>query len=172
MEINVDVYDIAVARWPMDTEAARALLTNYGRHLVASPVAAAGFCLSGYEKEIDGLPGKFSTTEADLFLARVHGESAGCVAITPRRLPDATDGAEIKRLWVEPQFRGKGIGRGLVLNAIAWAQRQGVASVVLDTVEEAMPEAASLYRSLGFQQTARFNNNPIAGVHFYQLRLR
>ena len=34
-----------------------------------------------------------------------------------------------------------------------------------------MPEAATLYRSLGFTETARFNDNPIAGVRFYILEL-
>jgi ribosomal protein S18 acetylase RimI-like enzyme len=43
--------------------------------------------------------------------------------------------------------------------------------VVLDTVNEAMPEAAELYRSLGFQEIGRFNENPITGVRFYILKL-
>ena len=64
-------YDIAIARWPQDTEQARSLLTNYGQYLVASPVGAAGFCLIGYEAELQGLPGRYTEEEADLLLARV-----------------------------------------------------------------------------------------------------
>jgi putative acetyltransferase len=43
---------------------------------------------------------------------------------------------------------------------------------VLDTVVEAMPEATELYRSLGFEEITRFNENPIPGVRFYKLMLR
>jgi ribosomal protein S18 acetylase RimI-like enzyme len=42
---------------------------------------------------------------------------------------------------------------------------------VLDTVNEAMPEASALYQSLGFEETGRFNDNPISGVRFYKLKL-
>jgi hypothetical protein len=44
--------------------------------------------------------------------------------------------------------------------------------VVLDTVNEAMPEAAELYCSLGFEEITRFNENPIPGVRFYKLLLQ
>jgi GNAT superfamily N-acetyltransferase len=87
-------------------------------------------------------------------------------------LTDGTDAAEMKRLWVEPRFRGHGIGRGLVGSAIDWARAHECSAVVLDTVNEAMPEAAELYRSFGFEEITRFNENPVPGVRFYQLMLR
>jgi ribosomal protein S18 acetylase RimI-like enzyme len=164
-------YEIAPARWPEDTEQARALLTNYGQFLTASPVGAAGMGLIGYEAEVRALPGKYADKDADLLLARVKGEGAGCVAITERALQDGVRGAEVKRLWVEPNFRGYGLGRGLVGAAIEWARSHGCGAVVLDTVYEAMPEAHALYRSLGFEETGRFNDNPLSGVRFYILRL-
>jgi hypothetical protein len=43
---------------------------------------------------------------------------------------------------------------------------------VLDTVQEAMPEAAALYQSLGFEEIGRFNDNAVPGVRFYRLMLR
>src|ERR1700691_5977153 len=156
-------YEVAAARWPEDTERARALLTSYGRYLAASPSGSAGVCIAGYEAELRGLPGKYAETEADLLLARVGDETAGCVAIMERVLADGTHAGEMKRLWVEPRFRGLGLGRGLVLCAIEWVQSHGYTAVVLDTVNEAMPEAAALYRSLGFEETGRFNSNPVPG---------
>jgi putative acetyltransferase len=164
-------YDIAAARWPEEAEQARALLTNYGLYLAASHEGAAGVCIAGYEAELSGLPGKYAGQEADLLLARVQGEGAGCVAVTERVLADGTRAAEMKRLWVEPRFRGRSVGRGLVGSAIEWARAHGCSAVVLDTVNEAMPEAAVLYRSLGFEEIARFNDNPLAGVRFYRLTL-
>jgi GNAT superfamily N-acetyltransferase len=87
-------------------------------------------------------------------------------------LADGTDAAEMKRLWVDPRFRGHGLGRGLVNGAIDWARAHECSAVVLDTVNEAMPEAAELYRSLGFEEITRFNENPVPGVRFYKLMLR
>ena len=43
--------------------------------------------------------------------------------------------------------------------------------VVFDTVNKAMPEAAELYRSLGFEEITRFNENPVPGVRFNKLML-
>src|ERR1700691_155398 len=98
-------YEIAPACWPQDTEQARALLTNYGKYLASSPSGAAGVCIPGYEAELRGLPGKYVGKKADLLLARIEGEGAGCVAVTLRMLADGMDAAEMKRLWVAPSFR-------------------------------------------------------------------
>ncbi len=164
-------YEILPARWPEDTEQARTLLADYGHYLAANPGGKAGVCLVGYETELRSLPGKYATAAADLLLARADGEAAGCVAITQRVMTDGTQAAEMKRLWVEPRFRGLGIGRGLVTAAIAWARARGCGAVVLDTVHEAMPEAAELYRTLGFTEISRFNENPVPGVRFFQLTI-
>jgi GNAT superfamily N-acetyltransferase len=164
-------YEIAPARWPEDLEQACVLLKNYGEYLASSPSGAAGVCIPGYEAELRGLPGKYVGKEADLLLVRVNGEGAGCVAITRRVLKDGTGAAEMKRLWVEPGFRGHGLGRRLVGSAIDWARAHECSSVVLDTVNEAMPEAARLYSSLGFEEITRFNENPVPGLRFYKLML-
>jgi putative acetyltransferase len=165
-------YEIAAARWPEDIGQARTLLKNYGEYLTSSPSGAAGVCIPGYEAELGGLPGKYLGKEADLLIARVNGEGAGCVAIARRVLEDKMDAAEMKRLWVEPRFRGHGLGRRLVGSAIDWARAHACSAVVLDTVNEAMPEAAQLYRSFGFEEITRFNENPVPGIRFYKLMLR
>jgi putative acetyltransferase len=171
MKAKTVEYEISPACWPEDTEQARALLTNYGKYLKASPSGAAGVCIPGYEAELRGLPGKYVEEGADLLLARVECEGAGCVAVTRRVLADGMDTAEMKRLWVEPRFRGHGLGRALVIGAIDWARAHGCSAVVLDTVNEAMPEAAELYRSVGFEEITRFNENPVPGLRFYKLLL-
>jgi putative acetyltransferase len=164
-------YEIAPARWPEDSEHALGLLRNYGRYLAASPVVAAGMCFADYETQLRGLPGKYAEGAADLLLARIKGEPAGCAALTPRILDDGTRAAELKRLWVEPRFRGYGLGRGLVMAAIDWARTREYRTLVLDTVDDAMPEASALYQSLGFEETGRFNDNPIPGVRFYKFKV-
>jgi len=164
-------YEIAPARWPEDLEQACVLLKNYGEYLASSPSGAAGVCIPGYEAELRGLPGKYVGKEADLLLVRVNGEGAGCIAITRRVLKVGMGAAEMKRLWVEPRFRGHGLGRRLVGSAIDWARAHECSSVVLDTVNEAMPEAARLYSSLGFEEITRFNENHVPGLRFYKSML-
>jgi putative acetyltransferase len=164
-------FTISPARWPEDTGRARALLKNYGDFLAASPVGSVGVCGIGYQAELEALPGKYVEIHADMLLARAEGQAAGCVAITERRLDDGRLAAEMKRLWVEPAFRGRGLGRALIEAAIRWARSHQCGAVVLDTVQEAMPEAGALYQLLGFSETVRFNDNPIAGVRFYILEL-
>ncbi len=115
MRGKTDDYEIALARWPEDTEQARALLTSYGQFLAASPVGPRVCALPVTKQSSRALPGKYAGNEADLLLARVKGEGAGCVAITQRVLKDGMLAAEMKRLWVEPRFSWtSGLGRGLV----------------------------------------------------------
>src|ERR1700738_2019815 len=96
----------------------RALMEAYGGFLSVSPSGSANMCLSGFRDELDALRGKYLA----LLLATVDGVAAGCAA--PRRLPQIEGACEMKRLWVEPDFRGMRLGRRLVEDAIQWARRE------------------------------------------------
>jgi len=67
-------------------------------------------------------------------------------------------------------FRGLGLGRRLMQAAIDHARAAGAEAIYLDTVPAAMPEANRLYAAMGFRQTERYNDNPVADVVFFQLR--
>jgi len=83
---------------------------------------------------------------AGLFLvAEVDGVPAGCGAW--RALP--TGEAEIKRVYVEPSFRRRGLAQLIVAALEDGAARAGHASVVLNTGQE-QPEALALYAMLGY----------------------
>ena len=56
---------------------------------------------------------------------------------------------ELKRMYLDPIYRGRGLGRALLEEALSWARANGMSSVVLDT-SEAMAEAQRLYESAGF----------------------
>lgn len=72
----------------------------------------------------------------------------GSVAV--RRLGDGE--LELKRMYLNPRYRGRGVGRGLLARALGWARADGAVAIVLDT-SEAMVEAQRLYESVGFVRT-------------------
>jgi GNAT superfamily N-acetyltransferase len=155
-----------------DLQAVRTLMREYAAHLAES---AARICLgAGYEAELAGLPAPY-VTPGGLLLAEVGGHTAGCVAIkpvVPRGAANSEGQAlEVKRLWVRPGFRGLRLGLQLIEAAVSHARAAGSTAMYLDTVPAAMPEANRLYAALGFQQVARYNDNPVADVAFFRLAL-
>jgi GNAT superfamily N-acetyltransferase len=98
------------------------------------------------EAELQALDQRYVLPAAGMFLARVCGVDAGCVVASEL---DAST-LEIKRLYVEPAFRGSGAGRALMEAAIAFARERSHQRVVLDTERERLRAAYELYRRLGF----------------------
>jgi GNAT superfamily N-acetyltransferase len=68
---------------------------------------------------------------------------------------------EIKRMFVLPEFRGKGIARLVLSELETWALESGAVSCVLETGKR-QPEAIALYRKSGFRQIE--NYGPYHGV--------
>lgn len=156
---------IREAQDPNDIVTVRRLMLEYGEFLARNPSGAGSICLTGYEEELANLPVGYAV----ILLAEVDGSAAGCVALREIQRPERA--CEMKRLWVNDQFRGFRLGRLLVERAISWAAGRGFQSMYLDTVPAAMPEAARLYSSLGFAPVERYNRNPIGGVEFFARRL-
>ena len=148
-----------------DLASVRRLMEAYGAYLEGSPSGAQNMCLSGFQKELEGLRGKYDA----LLLAKVDGVAAGCVAL--RGYPRIAGACEMKRLWVEPGFRGLGLGRRLVREAIAWARREGMTAMYLDTVAAAMPEAVRLYGAMGFERIEAYHGDCTGDVEFFRLGL-
>ena len=85
------------------------------------------------------------------FVAYRDGHPLGCGAI---RMLDA-DTAEIKRMYVAPGARGRGIGRVLLNSLESEARRLGARRLVLETGER-QPEAVALYTRAGFARIPAF----------------
>ena len=138
----------------------RALFLDYSNSL--------GFELDfqHFDSEVENLPGEYSPPDGCLLLAHCDGELAGCIAM--RKI--SGDICEMKRLYVRPSFRSKGVGRLLSESLIERARDHGYKSMRLDTLES-MKEATSLYRSLGFADTDPYRYNPLEGATYLELPL-
>jgi ribosomal protein S18 acetylase RimI-like enzyme len=77
----------------------------------------------------------------------------------------------MKRLYVRPEARGRGVGKRLALDAIEFASAANYACIRLDTLES-MTTAQRLYRELGFKEIPPYRHNPISGASFFELRLK
>ena len=119
-----------------------------------------------FDEEMASLPGRYVAPEGRLFYATVDGKGAGCVGVRP-----LTDGiCELKRLYVEPSFRGAGVGRDLALAGIRTARELGYRKIMLDTLP-AMRMAIKLYRELGFTAAPAYYQTPVEGTQFLALDL-
>jgi ribosomal protein S18 acetylase RimI-like enzyme len=103
----------------------------------------------GWEDELVGLPGIYAAPSGCFLLAMDAGQVGGCVAI--KSVQDHT--AEIKRLYVHPQFRGRNLGRQLVLAALHQARSMGYERMLLDS-HCSMVHAHGVYRAAGFRDVA------------------
>jgi putative acetyltransferase len=141
---------------------------NQIRELFQEYAISLGFelCFQNFDKELAELPGDYAPPSGCLLLIIFESRIAGCVA-----LRNMGEGAcEMKRLYVRPEFRGKGIGKTLAMAIIKEARHIGYKCMRLDTVP-AMEEAISLYRSLGFKDIEPYRYNPIEGAIFMELKL-
>ncbi|MGD0552378.1 MAG: GNAT family N-acetyltransferase [Sedimentisphaerales bacterium] len=123
-------------------------------------------CFQNFDEELANLPGEYATPTGCLLLAMYQNEAAGCVAL--RRIDKKI--CEMKRLFVRPQFRRRGIGRALAEAVIERAKRAGYKQIRLDTAPT-MGAARGLYESLGFEKIEAYRYNPLEGVVFMELSL-
>ena len=140
---------------------ARELFLEYAQSLNFS------LCFQSFDKELESLPGDYSSPDGRLLLAEYDGRLAGCIAL--HRLE--ADICEMKRLYLRPEFRGKGLGRALAETIISEARRAGYTRMRLDTVEPVMKTAVEIYRKLGFKEIAPYRPNPVAGTIYLELEL-
>ena len=120
----------------------------------------------GFSAELAALPGPYVPPHGALIIASIPKQVIGCVAMRPI---DTLTG-EMKRLYIRPEYRGRGLGRHLVGAAAELARVAGYRELRLDTLEN-MATAQALYRQLGFVEVEPYHNAYVPGTRFYALKL-
>jgi len=156
---------------PSDIPAVRALLAEY--------VAWIGLDLGFQEidTELANLPGEYAPPRGALLVAEEGGQLIGMIGL--RALSDvacragarSAEAGEMKRLFVRPAARGRGLAKQLIAQLLTNATRLGYDEICLDTLPM-MADAQALYAALGFRDIPAYYDSPIAGTRFMALRLR
>lgn len=155
-------YLVTAAATAADVDDARALMRRYAAW------TGIDLCFQNFEAELAALPGKYVPPQGHLWLARdAKAVAKGVIAVRPI----SNSECEMKRLWVEPDTQGSGLGRQLASTAINFARDAGYAVMKLDTLRGRMPAAISLYRSLGFVECEPYTHNPEPDVLYMALKL-
>jgi putative acetyltransferase len=149
------------AECPAHVAQARELFQEYAQSL------GVNLCFQNFEQELAGLPGHYAPPDGRLLLAEYDGQLAGCVAL--HKWEDGV--CEMKRLYLRPSFRGKGLGRAIAEKIIVEARSIGYQRMQLDTIGPLMKDAVEMYRKLGFREIAPYRPNPIAGAMYMELQL-
>jgi ribosomal protein S18 acetylase RimI-like enzyme len=114
--------------------------------LVSDTLAEYGFTVDPVlEADLDDPQARYQA----IWVATQNDQVVGSVAM--RVLEDGTT-AELKRMYLQSSYRGRGLGRALLDEAITWARQGPCRTIVLDT-SQAMITAQRLYESVGFQRT-------------------
>lgn len=149
------------AKSPAQIAQIRELFLEYAKSLGFS------LCFQSFDEELAGLPGDYGPPDGRLLLAEYQGQLAGCVALHKI----TGDICEMKRLYLRPGFRGKGLGRFLAERILRDAREIGYQRLRLDTVEPVMKDAVAMYRRMGFVEIEPYRANPMAGTLYMELDL-
>jgi ribosomal protein S18 acetylase RimI-like enzyme len=152
----------AVEVVPVDVHGsvARACLDNYFDELaVRFP--------EGFDRDTDSATAldDYRPPDGEFLVAQISGEPIGCGAL--RLLAPGV--GEIKRMWVAPRVRGRGVARKLLAALEGAARERHQRMVRLDT-HSSLAEALQLYRTSGYREIPRFNHNPYAR-HWFEKAL-
>ncbi|MDQ2976652.1 MAG: GNAT family N-acetyltransferase [Acidobacteriota bacterium] len=158
---SLDPMKLIQAKSPEEIQQVRKLFEEYVTWL------GINLCFQNFDKEVAELPGDYAPPSGRLTLAIESDDVAGCVAL--RKIGE--DVCEMKRLYVRPQFRGRGLGRTLTENLIHEARSIGYKRMRLDTLPGKMDRAVAMYRMLAFKNIEPYYNNPVEGAAFMELDL-
>jgi len=119
-----------------------------------------------FTEEIESINVQYNFPKGALIIVYENEKPIGCAGI--RKIEGNI--AELKRMYIKPDFRGKKIGHQLMEMSLKKALDLGYCKIRLDTLPE-MKNAQTLYRNYGFYEIEAYRFNPIQGTVFMELIL-
>lgn len=120
-------------------------------------------CFQNFDEELLNLSEMYASPEGVILLSKEQEGFTGCVAVRKKE----TDVAELKRMYIKPQFRNKGLGNDLLQHALKAATAMGYKKIRLDTLSH-MTDAINLYTKAGFYSIEPYYFNPEKNALFFE----
>ncbi len=134
--------------------------------LQTDPVFADSLAQQNYDVEIAHLEEKYAYPKGRIYLVYVEGKLAGCVGMKP--LDERH--AELKRLYIRPEFRGRNLGEELTRRIMNDAREEGYSILRLDTLP-GLKSAVKLYRRMGFREIEAYYDCLVPKTIFMEIEL-
>ncbi len=145
----------------------KSLFTEYTEYLVKNDSKFKEYLeIQKYDDEVEHLENKYGLPWGRLYIAYYENQVAGCIAL--RKLNDKE--CEMKRLYVIPEFRNKGIAKTLVEKIVSDAKEIGYSNMLLDTLPF-LQTAIKMYKKMGFYEIECYNNSPMEDSIYLKLDL-
>ena len=128
-----------------ETETIKNLFVEY------SHIKGAESCFVSFDKELNDLAGYYSG--GTILVGYEEDKPVACVAV--RKISDET--CEGKRLFIKPEYRGKGYARIMIKAMTDKASELGFKEVVFTTKPEVMTVGYGLYKRMGFEELSENN---------------
>ena len=148
-----------------DLDAVRNLFIRVNRELAPAHLAGPfeSYIARSLTEEIERIPAYYGERQGSFWVAT---DSSGIIGMFGLERPDATS-AELRRMYVDPAARRRGVARQMVAFAEDLARRERCAVMVLST-SELQSAAISLYRGIGYRlvreaMVAEASNKTIGG---------
>jgi putative acetyltransferase len=152
--------EIIIAETDAEYVAAKELFEEYAAWL------GIDLCFQKFDEELLQLQQMYGLPTGAVLLYKEEDSFGGCVAIRDK----GDHIAELKRMYIKPQYQGKGIGKVLLDKALALSKALGYKKIRLDTLSE-MTAAIHLYRSAGFYNIEAYYFNPEPAAVFFEKEL-
>ena len=120
-------------------------------------------CFQNIDDELNNFPKKYEEPEGTFVVAKENDKIVGIVGI--KKLENRI--CEMKRLYVNDNYKGKGIGKKLVEIIIEEAKIKNYEKMRLDTLNT-MEAALNLYYKNGFYNIVPYYHNPADGVVYLE----
>ncbi len=155
--LNTETIQVSIATNKEELEAIKKLFLDYGQ--------SRNFdgAMGNFQYEIDNLPYRYHKPSGTLLLLKYQGQAAGCVAVQDLDGPIC----EMKRLYLDPEYRGLGLGKILINLICQQAINLGYQKMRLDTFR-VFESAVAAYQKMGFYEIPPYQKYEMDHILFFE----